>query len=98
MRSRVRASSFPPFKEKVFTPSFFMPRKRQRRERIIEFERGASRVRSAFAKRMIFFEAKHVDTFNASDSRQPRRSRHLKKTLYWVFFNSMRRVFLQQVL
>ena len=34
------------------------------------FERGASRVRRTFAKRTKFFEAKSVDTFNASDSRQ----------------------------
>jgi len=33
------------------------------------FERGVSRVRSVFAKRMKFFEAKYVDTFNANDSR-----------------------------
>ena len=39
----------PAIKEKVFTPSFFMPRKRQRRERIIEFERGASGGWSSFA-------------------------------------------------
>ena len=31
----------------------------------------ASRVRSAFAKRTEFFEAKHVGTFNASAARQP---------------------------
>ena len=37
---------------------------------IYGFKRGASRVRSAFAKRMKFFDAKHVGTFNASDSRQ----------------------------
>ena len=30
-------------------------------------KRIACRVRSAFAKRMKFFEAKHVDTFNASN-------------------------------
>ena len=30
----------------------------------------ASRVRSAFAKRKNFFEAKHVGTFNASAARQ----------------------------
>ena len=34
------------------------------------FERGVSRVRRSFAKRMKFFEAKTVDTFYANDSRQ----------------------------
>ena len=34
------------------------------------FERGASRERRTFAKRMKFFEAKSVGSFNASDSRQ----------------------------
>ena len=37
---------------------------------LLKFERGASRVRRTFAKRTTFFEAKSVDTFNASDSRQ----------------------------
>ena len=31
----------------------------------------ASRERRTFAKRIKFFEAKSVDSFNASDSRQP---------------------------
>ena len=44
------------------------------RSRYVQRERAREqifcRVRSAFAKRMKFFEAKHVGTFNASDSRQ----------------------------
>jgi len=47
------------------------------------FERGASRVRSAFAKRMKFFEAKHVDTFYASDSRQPGRPLIIFFTIFY---------------
>ena len=46
---------------------------------LLKFERGASRVRSVFTKRMKFFEVKHVDTFNASDSRQSHQAPHLKK-------------------
>ena len=49
-------------------------------------KRIASRVRSAFAKRMKFFEAKTVDTFNANKSRQPRRSRHLKRRCLHLLF------------
>ena len=37
-------------------------------------ERQASRVRKFFAKRIKFFEAKSVDSFNASDSRQSRQA------------------------
>ena len=48
-------------------------------EPIWGFERGASRVRRSFAKRIKFFEAKTVDTFNANRSRQPRLPLHLKK-------------------
>ena len=45
-----------------------------------------SGVRRFFAKRMNFFEAKTVGTFNANKSRQPRRSRHLKHFFGSVFF------------
>ena len=44
---------------------------------LLKFERGASRVRRIFAKRTKFFEAKSVDTFNASDSRQSSNSQLL---------------------
>ena len=50
-----------------------------------EFERGASRVRSAFVKRTQFFETKHEDTFHASDSRQSRRPLHKKEPLKGSF-------------
>ena len=52
------------------------------------FERGASRVRSAFAKRIKFFEAKHADTFNASDSRQSHQTPHKKANdfCHWLFY------------
>jgi len=38
----------------------------------IYIERLVSGVRRSFVKRMKFFEAKHVGTFNANRSRQPR--------------------------
>ena len=47
-------------------------------EALPEFERGASRVRSVLLQRIKFFEAKHADTFNASDSRQSLFLLHLK--------------------
>ena len=43
---------------------------------LLKFERGASKVRRTFAKRTTFFEAKSVDTFNASDSRQSSNAHH----------------------
>ena len=62
-------------REGVYTFFFYVKETAEART-YFEFERGASRVRSAFAKRIEFFEAKHVGTFNANRSRQPRRSRH----------------------
>ena len=46
---------------------------------LLKFERGASRVRRNFAKWMKFIEAKSVDTFNASDSRQSSNAHHYKQ-------------------
>ena len=55
---------------------------------LLKFERGASRVRRTFAKRTTFFEAKSVDTFNASDSRQSSNAHHKKPhdICYSVFY------------
>ena len=55
---------------------------------LLKFERGASRVRRIFAKRTKFFEAKSVDTFNASDSRQSSNAHHKKPNdiCYSVFY------------
>ena len=55
---------------------------------LLKFERGASRVRRIFAKRTKFFEAKSVDTFNASDSRQSSNAHHKKPNdiCYPVFY------------
>ena len=55
---------------------------------LLKFERGASRVRRIFAKRTKFFEAKSVDTFNASDSRQSSNAHHKKQDdiCYPVFY------------
>ena len=55
---------------------------------LLKFERGASRVRRIFAKRTKFFEAKSVDTFNASDSRQSSNAHHKKQDdiSYPVFY------------
>ena len=42
------------------------------RKHFNEFERPVSSVRSVFARRIKFFEAKHEGTFNANRSRQSR--------------------------
>lgn len=65
-------------RKKVFIPSFFVPRKRQRRELFL----SSSEERAECGVVLPSIEntkAKHEDTFNASDSRQHRRSRHLKR-------------------
>ena len=54
----------------------------QQGEALSGFERGASRVRRTFVKRMKFFETKSEDTFNASDSRH---SPHLQFLTVYLF-------------
>ena len=54
-------------------------------------------MRSAFTKRMKFFEVKHVDTFNASDSRQFHQASHFIGVMlenfrskgYYKFFGAL---------
>ena len=74
---RVRVSSRPDLKKELGINqvlSFCLGRGKEMKtpqgDALLEFERGASRERRTFAKRIKFFEAKSVDSFNASDSRQ----------------------------